>query len=305
MPRSSSSSSSRVLPLARDASRWAFTRHRRVGEHAFRICGDDPEFLPLCDAIYPNSGRTAGDGADPLYRLVREPRGLVAAYSPRRLLTRSRKPDRLLVPLEWWITYDILYSHPQRLHLHGGGFRVGDAAVLLPGGHGAGKTSLTLEALYRGYQVYSDEILVVDPERVRLLPYPRCFVVKEPGMRLFPHLQGLYRTRGPQKAGRSVMVWYVNPREVRPDYLAPAAPCGWLLFPRFRAGAPTRLVPVSELEVVGKLLSCVFTFFLNTNATLTGVAALARRCRAYDLEFGELRQAFDAIEDLLAARRRA
>ncbi len=304
MPRSSSSNP-RALPLSRDASRWAFTRHRRVGEHAFRICGDDPEFLPLCDAIYPNSGRTVGDGADPLYRLVREPRGFVAAYSPRRLLTRSRKPDRLLVPLEWWITYDILYSHRQSLHLHGGGFRSGNAAVLLPGGHGAGKTSLTLEALYRGYQVYSDEILVVDPERILLRPYPRCFVVKEPGMLLFPHLQGLYRTRGPQKAGRSVMVWYVNPREVRPDYLAPPAPCRWLIFPRFRAGAPTLVTPVSELEVVGKLLSCVFTFFLNTHATLTGVAALARRCRAYAIEFGDLRQGFDAIEDLLAARRRA
>ncbi len=100
-------------------------------------------------------------------------------------------------------------------------------------------------------------------------------------------------------------VRYVNPREIRPDYQAPAAPCGWLLFPRFRAGAPTRVMPVSELEVVGKLLSCVFTFFLDTSATLTGVAALARRCRAYDIEFGELRSGFDAIEDLLAGRRAA
>lgn len=302
MPRSSSSNP-RAPRLSRDATRWAFMRHRCVGERSFWICGDDPEFLPLCDAIYPNSGGPAGNSADPLYRLVREPKGLVAAYSPRQLLRRSRHAARLLVPLEWWITHDILYSQPQNLHLHGGGFRYGNAAVLLPGGHGAGKTSLTLEALYRGYQVYSDEILVVDPERVRLLPYPRCFVVKEPGMRLFPHLQGLYRTRGPQKAGRSVMVWYVNPREIRPDYLASDAPCGWLLFPRFRAGAPTRLAALSELEVVGKLLSCIFTFFLNTDATLTGVAALARRCRAYHLEFGELREGFDAIEDLLAGRR--
>ncbi|MCI0372595.1 MAG: hypothetical protein L0214_14780 [candidate division NC10 bacterium] len=273
-----------------------------MGEYSFRIRGDDPEFLPLCNAIYPNSAWAGGDGADPLYRLVREPRGLAAAYSRRQLLKRSRSGARLLVPLEWWITYDILRSHPQNVHIHGGGFRTGGGAVLLPGGHGAGKTSLTLEALYRGYQVYSDEILVVDPDRIVLRPYPRCFIVKEPGMRLFPHLHGLYRTRGPQKAGRSVMVWYVNPREIRPDYLAPAAPCGWLLFPRFRAGAPTRLTPLSELEVVGKLLSCVFTFFLNTDATLTGVTALARRCRAYDLEFGELRPGFDAIEDLLAGR---
>jgi hypothetical protein len=271
-----------------------------VGEHAFRICGDDPEFLPLCDAIYPNSEWTAGNGAAPLYRLVRERRGLVAAYSSRQLLRRSRTAARLLVPLEWWITYDILHSEPQDLHLHGGGFRYGDVAVLLPGGHGAGKTSLTLEALYRGYQVYSDEILVVDPERLVLKPYPRCFVVKEPGMRLFPHLHGLYRTRGPQKAGRSVMVWYVNPREIRLDYLAPAAPCRWIIFPHFRAGAPTRLTPVSELQAVGKLLACVFTFFLNTSATLTGVAALARNCRAYELQFGDLRKGADAIEQLLA-----
>jgi len=303
--RSSSSSSRQAPRPSGDGARWAFMAHRRVGKHAFRICGDDPEFLPLCDAIYPNSGRTAGDGADPLYCLVREPKGLVAAYSPRQLLKRSRTAARLLVPLEWWITYDILYSHPQNLHLHGGGFRSGNAAVLLPGGHGAGKTSLTLEALYRGYQVYSDEILLVDPERVLLRPYPRCFVVKEPGMRLFPHLEGLYRTRGPQKAGRSVMVWYVNPGEIRKDYLAAPAPCRWLIFPRFRPGTPPRLTRVSELEVVGRLLACVFTFFLNRDATLTGVAALARNCRAYALEFGDLRSGFDAIEHLVAGREAA
>src|SRR3972149_8928736 len=121
--RSSSSSSRQAPRPPEDVTRWAFTTCRRVGEHTFRICGDDPEFLPLCDAIYPNSEWTAGDGADPLYCLVREPKGLVAAYSSRQLLKRSRTPARLLVPLEWWITYDILYSHPQHLHLPGGGVR--------------------------------------------------------------------------------------------------------------------------------------------------------------------------------------
>jgi hypothetical protein len=153
--------------------------------------------------------------------------------------------------------------------------------------------------------VYSDEILVVDPGQVLLRPYSRCFVVKEPGMHLFPHLQGLYRTRSPQKVGRSVMVRYVNPAEIRKDYLAPPAPCRWIVFPRFRPGAPTRLTPVSELEAVGRLLACVFTFFLNRDATLTGVAALARECRAYALEFGDLRSGFDAIEHLVAAGERA
>lgn len=301
MRRSSSSSRLAHRPSG-EGPPWAFTTHRRVGDYAFRICGDDPAFLPFCDAIYPNARWKGGNGADPLYRLVREPRGLVAAYSPGRLLKRSRSAARLLVPLEWWITYDILYSDPKNLHLHGGGFRAGDAAVLLPGGHGAGKTSLTIEALYRGYQVYSDEILVVDPGQLLLRPYSRCFVVKEPGMHLFPHLQGLYRTRGPQKAGRSVMVWYVNPAEIRKDYLAPPAPCRWLIFPRFRPGAPARLTLVSELEVVGRLLACVFTFFLNRDVTLTGVAALARTCGAFDLEFGELRAGFDAIEHFLAGR---
>lgn len=304
MPRSSSSNRLTVHLSGRSVPA-AFTRSRRVGDYRFRIAGDDPAFLPLCDAIYPNSPGAGSNGAGPLYRLARDPRGLVAAYAPRRLLRRARHAARLLVPLEWWITYDILRSHPQHLHLHGGGFRVGEAAVLLPGGHGAGKTSLTLEALYRGHRVYSDEILVVDPRTVLLRPYPRCFVVKEPGMRLFPDLQSLYRARGPQKAGRSVPVWYVNPREIRPDYLASPAPCRWLIFPRFRAGSGTAVTPVSELDALGRLLGCVFTFFRNPSGTLTGVAALARRCRAYDLRFGDLRRGFDVIEGLLAGGGRA
>lgn len=304
MPRGSSSS--RGGPRSsRPGNRWAFATGRRVGDYAFCVCGDDPDLLPLCEAIYPSAVRPGGDDTVPRYRLVREPRGLVAAHSPHRPLKRSRDPARLLVPLEWWITYDILTANPGNLHLHGGGFRSGDTAVMLPGGHGAGKTSLTLEALSRGYRVYSDEILVVDPARVRLRPYPRAFVVKEGSIRLFPDLRNHYRTRAPQKGGGSMTVWYVNPRALRPDYLAQPAPCRWLIFPRFRRRAPTRIRPVDELETVGRLLACVFTFFLNTEATLTGVAALARCCRAYELEFGELRDGFDAIENLLATREAA
>lgn len=299
MPRSSSFSSDPRCPAPGRMS-WAFTLHRRVGDYAFRICGDDPKFLPLCDAIYPNSEWRGGNGRDPLYRIVREPRGFVAAYSPGQLLRRSRTPSRLLASLEWWITYNILHSQPWNLHLHGGGFLYQDAAVLLLGGHGAGKTSLTLEALYRGYQVYSDEILVVDPKRILVEPYPRCFVVKEQGMRPFPHLQGLYQTRGPQDVGRSVRVWYVNPGEIRADYLAPAAPCRWLIFPQFRPGARTGLTPVNELDSAGQLVSYAVTFPLSTSAALTGVAALARNCRAHELQFGNVHAGFDALEQLLA-----
>jgi hypothetical protein len=304
MPSTSLLTRRRVVSSG-NKTRWAFSACRRVGDYAFRICGDDPEFLSLCDAIYPNATWTGGNGTDPLYRLVNEPKGFVAAYSPRALLKRSRSVNRLLVPLEWWITYDILYSDPRNLHLHGGGFRAGDAAVLLPGGHGAGKTSLTLEALYRGYQVYNDEILIVEPERLLLRPYGRCFVVKESGRSLFPNLQYLHAVRGGTKMGQSVMVSYVNPGQIRQNYLAPSAPCRWIVFPRFRPGASTRLTPVSELEVVGRLLACVFTFFLNRDATLTGVAALARKCRAFDLEFGKLQDGFDAIETLLGNREAA
>jgi hypothetical protein len=284
---------------------WAFTEFRRVGHYTFKICGDNPAFLPLCDAIYPNAQWTGGNGTTPIYRLVNEPKGYVAAYSPRSLLKRSRSIGGLLTPFEWWITYDILYSNPRNLHLHGGGFRVGNAAVLLPGGHGAGKTSLTLQALYRGYQVYSDEILLVDPERLILQPYARCFVVKEPGLHLFPALQRIHAARSGRKHGRSVTVYYVNPGKVMEDYLASPAPCHWLIFPRFRAGSKACLRPLNELEVVGRLLACVFTFFLNRDATLTGVAALARQCQAFDFEFGDLHDGFDAIESLLAARRAA
>ena len=284
-------------------SRWAFAVHRRVADYSFTICGDDPQFLPLCEAIYPNSSSRDGGGGAPLYRLERERGGYVTARSPNRLLRRARHASRLFVPLEWWITYDILDSTRQHLHLHGGGFRAGNAAVLFPGAHGAGKTSLTLEALYRGYQVFGDEILVVDPAKRMLLPHPRCFVVKQSGFGLFPHLRALYRTRSPQKVGRSLNVWYVDPSEIRPDFMATAAPCRTLIFPRFRKGSGTDIAPVSEIDAVGRLLSCVFTFFPNTEASLSGVAALARGCEAFELRFGHLRKGFDAIEELLAERR--
>jgi hypothetical protein len=292
-----------------------FTLRRRVLDYSFRLAGEGDEFSSLCEAIYPNSGcrRGAPDDArgGTLYRLSRDSRGLVSADAYRRrasgrgplrraTLKRARSVKSLLGPLEWWITYDILYSHPQHIHLHGAGFRHEDAAVLLPGAHGAGKTSLALEALRRGYRVYGDEIQVIDARRLVALPYPRCFVVKEPGMRLFPGLRGVCRTRGPRKHGRVQDVYYVNPREIREDYRAAPARCRFLIFPHYSPGAGASLRPLDDLDVMGRLLASLFTFYLNREACVAAVAGLARRSQAFELRFGDLERGFDAIERLVA-----
>lgn len=57
--------------------------------------------------------------------------------------------------------------------VHAGAVACGDAALMLAGPGGAGKTTLTLALVARGFDVLSDELAVIDPESQTILPYRR------------------------------------------------------------------------------------------------------------------------------------
>ena len=92
-----------------------------------------------------------------------------------------------------------LASRSQRarfsFYIHAGVVGNGTNCVLLPAAAGSGKSSLTMALVHRGFQYFSDEVALVEPETFHVPPMPLAMAIKEPGWELaaryYPALKSL------------------------------------------------------------------------------------------------------------------
>jgi hypothetical protein len=95
---------------------------------------------------------------------------VVAAYGDANLL---------LTQLEWHTVTAALESTEAHVPVHGAALVRGSAAVLLLAESGAGKTTLTLGLMRRGWQPLADDIVLIDPQTLAIQAFPRCFHVDD------------------------------------------------------------------------------------------------------------------------------
>jgi hypothetical protein len=79
------------------------------------------------------------------------------------------------------------------------------------------------------------------------------------------------------------------------------APPGWLVFPRYRAGAPLRLESIGKQQAFMKLANNSFNYQLLGLQGFQGVTRLVRDCDCYILSYGNLDEAIGAMNRLADA----
>jgi hypothetical protein len=88
-------------------------------------------------------------------------------------------PDLLLTQLEWHAVTAALEATTTFAPIHGAALSRGSSVVLLLADSGAGKTTLTLGLMRRGWLPLSDDITLIDVETLAVRAFPRCFHVDE------------------------------------------------------------------------------------------------------------------------------
>jgi hypothetical protein len=136
------------------------------------------------------------------------------------------------------------------LDLHAALLRWGDAALLLPAAPGSGKTMLT-EALVRcGFGFGTDEVTLLDGTlAARALPLALGF--KESAWPLVTGLRPELAAAPSHRRADGRLVRYLPLPADAPGPL----PVRWIVFPRYRPGAPTRLAQLGTVEALRRLLA--------------------------------------------------
>lgn len=182
-------------------------------------------------------------------------RGLRRVWHPQaRFLLDGEEPFYPLpaeqaAPLfEWGMNWCVAQRPLGQLVMHAAVVAQGDAALVMPGFPGAGKSTLCSALVHlAGWRLLSDELAILDPATGTLLPHPRPISLKNasiaivqafPGARLGP----VYRdTR------KGDITLAACPTDSLQQAHVPAS-VRWVIFPRFEAGAAPHCEALSRAE---------------------------------------------------------
>ncbi len=193
-----------------------------------------------------------------------------------------------------------LNRYPLGIYLHAAVMRAAHGCLLLPARPGSGKTTLAAGLARAGFAYHSDEFAVLDRERLAVRGLPVCLTLKEGAWTtlapLYPEIASLpvhHRVDG------KIVRYLPPPAQSDDPALDRHWPVRWLVFPRYRAGAPTRLAPVRRTEALRRLLDECLALRLTLNDELVErlvewIAGIA----CFELEHGDLDTAVSALREL-------
>jgi len=235
----------------------------------------------------------------PVFAVTRRPDGSTQVQVEGHGGTRAtiEVGMELLATLEWAIaSVAVEVLGEGYLLLHAGVVARDGRAIIMPGGSGSGKSTLTAALAAAGFLLGSDEVAVLDPVTLEVLPFVRSICVKD-GSRgpLAPAYPALL-TDAPHHRFGGEEVWYIRPPS---DAWLPApVPVGAVVVPRYVVGAATRLEPLARSATLQVLLQQSFSVPKHGAFGIGTLTDLLQDVACYRLTFGSLDDAVQLLTNL-------
>ncbi len=152
-----------------------------IAGSAVRVDGLDSALLARArDVLRPFAADAPH--ASPAARIRVVPRtgasGWSVTHGGEEVMSTSN-PDGLLTYLDWYCIAQGLEVSSRAAIFHAAALVRDCVVVLLVAGSGAGKTTLTLGLMQRGWEPLADDIALVNCETLAIAAFPRCFHVDD------------------------------------------------------------------------------------------------------------------------------
>ena len=259
----------------------------------FRLRSNVPEVQHLMSGLYRNflTSSPKGDVADAVIETHDSGEGFCWRLGEKAGAT-STLPSALW-NLEAALCETIIRTQRRSIAIHAATIQIADSLAIVAGCSQAGKTTLSLALARRGLPVLGDDVALVEPETLKVLPIPRCFHVDDGGADLL-EADGL---RLPDAWPRFRFI-------VPSDFGTPAKPPGrarCLIFMQGPRAAHPSITPVSQAEMTARLLSETGQGPLTDSETVAVICGLAAGASCFALAPGPLGETADAVAALLTA----
>ena len=219
--------------------------------------------------------------------------------APAGTVDVARDGEELARGLPWsdavgWVVWDVNRSAAEaggdHLLFHAGAIEADGVGVLLPGASGSGKSTLVAGLVRHGFGYLTDELVAVHMGNGQLLPYPKPITVKPGSFGVLGDMDPDLRSAPGHRpwAGEE---WQVAVGDGVGRRIGAACVPGFVVLPRYDAGAETALTPLSDTDAFFALaLHAVNLIPHGSDGTRT-LGQLAKGCRCFSLTMSNLDQA--------------
>jgi HprK-related kinase A len=237
---------------------------------------------------------------------VRRVRGPRAVFRPQVEIVcdgvRDLEPFPLDTPLpllEWGTNYALATRLFCYLLLHAGVVERGGRAIVMPAMPGSGKSTLTAALSLRGFRLLSDEFGVVRLDDSHILPMLRPLALKNESIDVISRFAP-EATIGPRfpKTHKGTVA-HMAPLRAHVEARHVAAAPGLVIFPRFDRTATVELEPVQRARAFARLAVNSFNFPALGPESFDALGRLVQKSSCWQLRYGDLHGAIDAIDRLL------
>lgn len=195
--------------------------------------------------------------------------------------------------LEWGLNWCVTEHAHQYIVIHAAAIERAGRVAVLPAPPGAGKSTLCAALVQRGWRLLSDELALVDTGRRRLVPLARPVSLKNRSIEVIKAFApaAVFSATVHDTLKGSVAHMKPPAESVRRD-LEPA-PLGWLVFPRYQAGAGLTATPVLRSQAFMRLLDHAFNYHLHGPEGFDCLTDMVAPAQALDFVYGDLDAACD------------
>lgn len=203
---------------------------------------------------------------------------------------------------EWGMNW-CLSTHLHRfLMVHAAVVERGGHALILPAPPGSGKSTLCAGLVWRGWRLLSDELTLIDPASGRITPVPRPVSLKNASI-------DVIRQFAPQATFGPVVhetlkgsVGHFSPPPGTAARADETALPGWVVLPKYVAGTPTCLQPLSKGRALMALVDNAFNYQVHGLNGFRAMTALVDRSDCFEFSYSRLEEAVELFADIADRR---
>jgi hypothetical protein len=208
---------------------------------------------------------------------------------------RSRQAGSAIDWILWKASTEALARIEDHLVIHAGAVVWRGRAVLLPAPPDSGKTTLAAALTAAGFSYLSDEAAPIDLFSGRVVPFPRPLWLEPSSVEALDRFLANDEGQSVRRNGTS----HVAPADLRRGRIGTPARVRHIVFPRYRDGAATKLVPLSQAEGLVELGRNAFNLDTFGSRGIDVLAGVVRGAEVHRLTLGDLGTAVEAISVLV------
>lgn len=208
-------------------------------------------------------------------------------------------PQQQAAPMfEWGLNWCVASRPLGYLVMHAGVLAKRNAALMMPGHPGAGKSTLTASLnLLGGWRLLSDELAILDPETGDLLPHPRPICLKNEAIDIVAGFDGAVMGRQYTDT-RKGTISHVSCDRLSIENGDHRAKVNWVVFPRFEKGCRAKSSELSRVEAFSMISEQSFNRERMGEAGFDAMCAMLDNASCHQIQYGSTQAGLDLIKGI-------